>query len=36
MGEAGRARYEREFTADGWARRTRALYDRVLREGKRG
>ena len=36
MGEAGRARYEREFTADGWVRRTRALYDRVLRERKRG
>lgn len=30
MGAAGRARYEREFTVKTWARRTRALYDRVL------
>ena len=30
MGAAGRARYEREFTVETWARRTRALYDRVL------
>jgi glycosyltransferase involved in cell wall biosynthesis len=30
MGAAGRARYEREFTVETWARRTRELYDRVL------
>jgi hypothetical protein len=30
MGAAGRARYEREFTVETWAHRTRALYDRVL------
>ena len=30
MGTAGRERYEREFTVETWARRTRALYDRVL------
>jgi glycosyltransferase involved in cell wall biosynthesis len=30
MGSAGRARYEREFTVETWARRTRALYDVVL------
>jgi glycosyltransferase involved in cell wall biosynthesis len=34
MGTAGRARYEREFTAESWARRSRALYDDVL-EGRR-
>jgi glycosyltransferase involved in cell wall biosynthesis len=33
MGAAGRARYEREFTAESWARRSRALYDDVL-EGR--
>jgi glycosyltransferase involved in cell wall biosynthesis len=33
MGAAGRERYEREFTVETWARRTRALYDRVL-EGR--
>lgn len=30
LGAAGRARYEAEFTAADWARRTRALYDDVL------
>lgn len=30
LGAAGRARYEREFTARSWALRTRALYERVL------
>jgi len=30
MGASGRERYEREFTVETWARRTRALYDRVL------
>jgi glycosyltransferase involved in cell wall biosynthesis len=30
LGAAGRARYEREFTAAAWARRVRAVYDRVL------
>lgn len=30
MGAAGRARYEREFTAESWAARTRELYERVL------
>lgn len=34
MGAAGRARYEREFTVETWARRTRELYDRVL-QGRR-
>ena len=34
MGAAGRARYEREFTVETWARRTRELYDRIL--GNRG
>ncbi len=30
LAAAGRARYEREFTAEDWALRTRALYDEVL------
>ena len=30
MGRAGRERFEREFTAAGWARRLRAVYDTVL------
>jgi glycosyltransferase involved in cell wall biosynthesis len=30
LGLAGRARYESEFTAEAWARRVRAVYDRVL------
>ena len=30
LGAAGRARYEREFTAGAWARRVRAVYDGVL------
>jgi glycosyltransferase involved in cell wall biosynthesis len=30
LGSAGRARYEREFTAESWARRTRVVYNRVL------
>jgi glycosyltransferase involved in cell wall biosynthesis len=30
MGRAGRDRFEREFTAAGWARRLRAVYDTVL------
>jgi hypothetical protein len=30
LGAAGRARYEREFTAAAWARRVRAVYDGVL------
>jgi glycosyltransferase involved in cell wall biosynthesis len=30
LGAAGRARYEREFTAAAWAGRMRAVYDRVL------
>jgi glycosyltransferase involved in cell wall biosynthesis len=30
LGAAGRARYEREFTAGAWARRVRAVYDSVL------
>jgi len=30
FGAAGRARYEAEFTAADWARRSRALYDEVL------
>lgn len=30
LAAAGRARYEREFTAADWALRTRALYDEVL------
>jgi glycosyltransferase involved in cell wall biosynthesis len=30
LGSAGRARYDHEFTAKSWARRTRAVYDRVL------
>jgi glycosyltransferase involved in cell wall biosynthesis len=29
-GSAGRERFEREFTAESWAARTRRLYDRVL------
>lgn len=35
LGAAGRARYERSFTAESWARRTRALYDSVLERGRR-
>lgn len=30
LGSAGRGRYEREFTAESWARRVRGVYDRVL------
>lgn len=30
LGAAGRLRYEREFSARPWARRVRAVYDRVL------
>jgi glycosyltransferase involved in cell wall biosynthesis len=30
MGREGRARYEREFTLEAWARRTRDLYDSVM------
>jgi glycosyltransferase involved in cell wall biosynthesis len=30
LGDAGRARYEQEFTAQRWAARTRELYERVL------
>jgi glycosyltransferase involved in cell wall biosynthesis len=30
LGAAGRARYEREFTAAAWARHVRAVYDGVL------
>jgi glycosyltransferase involved in cell wall biosynthesis len=30
LGTAGRARYEREFTVETWARRTRGLYDSVI------
>lgn len=30
LGAAGRERYEREFTAEAWALRVRAVYDRVL------
>ena len=30
LGEAGRARYEREFTAQSWAHRLRMEYERVL------
>ena len=30
MGREGRARYEREFTLETWARRTRDLYDSVM------
>jgi glycosyltransferase involved in cell wall biosynthesis len=30
LGSAGRARYEREFSAEAWARRVRAVYDEVL------
>jgi glycosyltransferase involved in cell wall biosynthesis len=30
LGAAGRARYEREFTAGSWAARTRELYEEVL------
>lgn len=36
LGEAGRARYERGFTAESWAHRTRALYETVLAERGRG
>jgi glycosyltransferase involved in cell wall biosynthesis len=39
LGAAGRARYERRFTAAAWARRVRALYDDVLmtpRDDRRG
>ena len=32
LGAAGRARYEREFRADSWARRVRGVYDHVLAE----
>jgi glycosyltransferase involved in cell wall biosynthesis len=32
LARAGRAQYEREFTALPWVNRTRALYDAVLRE----
>ena len=31
LGEAGRARFEQEFTARSWAERTRAVYDAALR-----
>jgi glycosyltransferase involved in cell wall biosynthesis len=30
LGSAGRQRYEREFAAEPWAHRVRAVYDRVL------
>jgi glycosyltransferase involved in cell wall biosynthesis len=30
LAAAGRARYEREFEASGWARRVRGVYDDVL------
>jgi len=30
LGTAGRRRYEREFGAEPWAQRTRAVYDRIL------
>lgn len=30
LGAAGRARYERQFAADAWARRVRAVYDGIL------
>lgn len=30
LGAAGRSRYQREFGAEPWARRVRAVYDRVL------
>jgi len=30
LGAAGRVRFEREFSADAWARRVRAVYDGVL------
>jgi glycosyltransferase involved in cell wall biosynthesis len=33
LGEAGRARYEREFTAQSWALRLRGVYDQVLATG---
>ena len=36
LGEAGRVRYERGFTAESWAHRTRALYETVLAERGRG
>ena len=35
LARAGRAQYEREFTALPWVTRTRALYDAVLRERER-
>ncbi|MEO8092012.1 MAG: glycosyltransferase family 4 protein [bacterium] len=36
LGSSGRARYEREFSAESWVRRVRGVYDRVLsaREGR--
>jgi glycosyltransferase involved in cell wall biosynthesis len=30
LGRGARSRYESEFTATSWARRTRGLYDEVL------
>ena len=36
LGSAGRERFEREFSAEPWAHRVRAVYDRVLRERGRG
>ncbi len=36
LGSAGRGRYEREFTAESWARRVRGVYDHVLSERGRG
>jgi glycosyltransferase involved in cell wall biosynthesis len=37
LGEAGRERFEREFTADAWAMRTRRLYESALaNRGVRG
>jgi glycosyltransferase involved in cell wall biosynthesis len=32
IGARGRERYEREFTAEAWARRTRAVYEAALRQ----
>lgn len=34
LGEAGRARFEREFTVGSWAERMREVYDSVLEEAR--